>query len=196
MGELARRPNIQEELEKKRKKIYSSVSQTAKDMNSGLTLKGRVALVTGAAKRLGRHVAVRLAGEGADIAVHYGKSETEAHALVEEIKRQGRRAAAFSADLTNVQAISCLIAKAAGHFGQLDILINSAANFLRVKFGETTQESWMSPLIPTSGHPSSAHKLRRPTSLNPGKASSSISQTLADYSPGPNFCRTVFQRVG
>ena len=76
-------------------------------MNSGLTLKGRVALVTGAAKRLGRHVALHLAGEGADVAVHYGKSETEAHALVEEIEKQGRRAAAFSADLTNVEAIAC-----------------------------------------------------------------------------------------
>jgi pteridine reductase len=98
-------------------------------MNSGLTLEGRVALVTGAAKRLGRHVALHLAGEGADIAVHYGKSETEAHALVEEIERQGRCAAAFSADLTNVQAIPCLIEQVVDHFGQLDILINSSGQF-------------------------------------------------------------------
>ena len=76
------------------------------------------------------------------IAVHYGKSETEAHALVEEIKRQGRRAAAFSADLTNVQTIPYLIEQVAGHFGRLDILINSAANFLQARFGETTQKSW------------------------------------------------------
>ena len=79
MGELGPALNIQEDHEKKRKKIYFSVSRTAKDMYSGLTLKGRVALVTGAAKRLGRHVALHFAGEGADIAVHYGKSETEAH---------------------------------------------------------------------------------------------------------------------
>jgi NAD(P)-dependent dehydrogenase (short-subunit alcohol dehydrogenase family) len=111
-------------------------------MNSGLTLEGRVALVTGAAKRLGRHVALHLAGEGADIAVHYRKSETEAHALVEEIERQGRRAATFSADLTNVEAIACLTEQVAGHFGRLDILINSAANFVHAKFGETTQNSW------------------------------------------------------
>jgi len=111
-------------------------------MNSGLTLEGRVALVTGAAKRLGRHVALHLAAEGADIAVHYGKSGTEAHALVEEIEGQGRRAAAFSANLTNVQAISWLIEQVAAHFGRLDILINSAANFLQAKFGETTQKSW------------------------------------------------------
>jgi len=76
------------------------------------------------------------------IAVHYGKSETEAHALVEEIERQGRRAAAFSADLTNVQTIPYLIEQVAGHFGRLDILINSAANFLQARFGETTQKSW------------------------------------------------------
>jgi NAD(P)-dependent dehydrogenase (short-subunit alcohol dehydrogenase family) len=91
----------------------------AEVMNSDLTLKGRVALVTGAAKRLGRHVALHLAGEGADIAVHYGNSETEAHTLVEEIEKQGRRAGAFSADLTNVEAIPCLIEQVAGHFGRL-----------------------------------------------------------------------------
>jgi NAD(P)-dependent dehydrogenase (short-subunit alcohol dehydrogenase family) len=118
------------------------MSQAAIDMDSGLKLEGRVALVTGAAKRLGRYVASHLASEGADIAVHYGKSETEARTLVEEIERQGRRAAAFSADLTNVEAIPCLIEQVAGHFGRLDILINSAANFLQAKFGETTRESW------------------------------------------------------
>ena len=118
------------------------MSQAAIDMDSGLKLEGRVALVTGAAKRLGRYVAMHLASEGADIAVHYGKSETEARTLVEEIERQGRRAAAFSADLTNVQTIPYLIEQVAGHFGRLDILINSAANFLQARFGETTQKSW------------------------------------------------------
>src|SRR5215831_619733 len=100
------------------------MSQAAIDMDSDLTLEGRVALVTGAAKRLGRYVALHLAGEGADIAVHYGKSETEARTLVEEIERQGRRAVAFSADLTNVEVIPRLIEQVAGHFGRLDILIN------------------------------------------------------------------------
>ena len=101
--------NIQERARDKTEENFFLVSQAAIDMNSGLTLEGRVALVTGAAKRLGLHLALHLAGEGADIAVHYGKSETEAHALVEEIKRQGRRAAAFSGDLTNEQAIPSLI---------------------------------------------------------------------------------------
>src|SRR5215470_12697681 len=99
--------NIQERARDKTEENFFLVSQAAIDMNSGLTLEGGVALVTGAAKRLGRHLPLHLAGEGADIGVHYGKSETEAHALVEEIERQGRHAAAFSADFTNVQAIAC-----------------------------------------------------------------------------------------
>jgi pteridine reductase len=105
-------------------------------------LEGRVALVTGAGKRLGRAVALRLAAEGADVAVHYGKSAAEAREVVAEIEKLGRRAAAFSAELTNVPAIQKLVADVAAHFGRLDILINSAANFLQTKFGETSEASW------------------------------------------------------
>jgi pteridine reductase len=105
-------------------------------------LSGRVALITGAAKRLGRAVALRLAREGADIAIHYGKSAKDAQELQSEIEKLGRRAAIFSAELTDVAAIQKLVADAASHFGQLDILINSAANFLETKFGETTEKTW------------------------------------------------------
>jgi NAD(P)-dependent dehydrogenase (short-subunit alcohol dehydrogenase family) len=105
-------------------------------------LQGRVALVTGGAKRLGRVVALRLAREGADVAVHYGKSAAEARALVAEIQKMGRRAAPFSAELTSLPAIQKLVADVVAHFGKLDILVNGAANFLETKFGETTEHSW------------------------------------------------------
>ena len=105
-------------------------------------LQGRVALVTGGAKRLGRTVALRLAYEGADVAVHYGKSAAEAHEAVGEIEKMGRRAAAFSAELTSIPAIQKLVADVVAHFGQLDILVNGAANFLETKFGVTTEQSW------------------------------------------------------
>jgi pteridine reductase len=105
-------------------------------------LAGAVALVTGAGKRLGRAVALRLAAEGADVAVHYGKSTAEAREVVGEIEKLGRRAAAFSAELTSVPAIRKLVTDAAMHFGRLDILINCAANFLQTKFGETSEASW------------------------------------------------------
>lgn len=105
-------------------------------------LQGRAALVTGAAKRLGRVVALRLAREGADVAVHYGKSSAEAEELVSEIEKLGRRAAAFPAELTDVAAIRKLVVDVAAHYGRLDILVNSAANFLETKFAETTEAKW------------------------------------------------------
>jgi pteridine reductase len=105
-------------------------------------LAGRVALVTGAAKRLGRTVALRLAREGADVAIHYGKSAAEAHELAGEIERFGRRAAAFSAELTDVSEIRKLVRDVVAQFGGLDILINGAANFLETKFGQTTEKTW------------------------------------------------------
>ncbi len=103
---------------------------------------GRVALVTGAGKRLGRAVALRLASEGADVAVHYGKSEAEARQVVSEIEKLGRRGAAFSAELTDVAAIQKLVQGVASRFARLDILVNCAANFLETKFGETNEATW------------------------------------------------------
>lgn len=105
-------------------------------------LSGRVALVTGAAKRLGRHIALRLAKEGADIAIHYGKSVAEAHEVVHQIQQFGRRSAAFQAELTNILEITQLVARVMAHFGRLDILINTAANFIETNFAETTEATW------------------------------------------------------
>jgi pteridine reductase len=111
-------------------------------MSDEKKLAGRVALVTGAGKRLGRAVAQRLAGEGADVAVHYGKSEVEAREVVAEIEKMGRRATAFSAELTDVAAIQKLVQNVASRFARLDILVNCAANFLETKFGETSEATW------------------------------------------------------
>ena len=111
-------------------------------MSEEKKLAGRVALVTGAGKRLGRAVALRLASEGADVAVHYGKSETEAREVVREIETMGRRASAFSAELTDVGAIQRLVQSVASRFARLDILVNCAANFLETKFGETNEATW------------------------------------------------------
>jgi pteridine reductase len=111
-------------------------------MSDEKKLAGRVALVTGAGKRLGRAVALRLAGEGADVAVHYGKSEAEAREVVAEIEKMGRRATAFSAELTDVAAIQKLVQNVASRFARLDILVNCAANFLETKFGETSEATW------------------------------------------------------
>jgi pteridine reductase len=105
-------------------------------------LAGRVALVTGAGKRLGRAVALRLAEEGADVAVHYRNSEGEARETVAAIEKLGRRAVPIAADLSSVSEIRRLVAQAGGEFGRLDVLVNSAANFLPGSVISTTEEIW------------------------------------------------------
>jgi pteridine reductase len=106
------------------------------------SLQGRVALVTGSAKRLGRAVALRLAEEGADIAIHYRSSATEAQSAVAEIEKLGHRAVAISADLRVIPEIRRLFDETTKHFGRLDILVNSAANFLPASIISTTEEIW------------------------------------------------------
>lgn len=106
------------------------------------SLERKVALVTGAAKRLGRAVALRLAEEGADLVIHYRSSEKEAQDAVHEIEKLGRRAVAIPADLSNVSQIKRLVDEAAKHFGRLDILVNSGANFLPGSMVSTTEEIW------------------------------------------------------
>src|SRR3989440_2177778 len=106
------------------------------------SLARQVALVTGSAKRLGRAVAVRLAQEGADVIIHHRTSTVDAQSEVAEIEKMGRRSCAIAADLTNVAEIKRLFDETAKQFGQLDILVNSAANFLPSSIISTTEEIW------------------------------------------------------
>src|SRR5580658_6334014 len=108
----------------------------------GASLAGKVALVTGSAKRLGKAVALRLASEGADLVIHHGNSHAEAQETVGKIEKTGRRAVALSADLRKVDQIRKLFVDVAKEFGRLDILVNSAANFLPASIVSTTEEIW------------------------------------------------------
>jgi pteridine reductase len=108
----------------------------------GEPLQGRVALVTGSAKRLGRAVALRLAEEGADVVIHHRTSGVEAASAVAEIEKLGRRAVAIGADLGKISDIKRLFHETGEHFGRLDILVNSAANFLHTEFASTPEQTW------------------------------------------------------
>jgi pteridine reductase len=103
-------------------------------------------MVTGAAKRLGRAVALRLAEEGAHVVIHYRNSQREAQDAVKEIEKLGRRASAIAANLCEVAEIKRLFDEAGKHFGRLDILVNSAANFLPASMVSTTEQIWDSAL--------------------------------------------------
>lgn len=119
------------------------MSDLHSDLKANLKPNGaRVALVTGAAKRLGRAVALRLAAEGADVVVHYGLSQKEAQETANEIEKLGRRAVAIPADLAKIEEIKNLFAQANKHFGRLDILVNCAANFIETEFAQTTEADW------------------------------------------------------
>lgn len=98
--------------------------------------------MTGAGKRLGRAVALRLAEEGMDVAVHYRDSAKDAAEVVGKIEELGQRAMAIQADLRNVDQIRRLLLEVGNEFGRLDLLVNSAANFLPGSIISTTEEIW------------------------------------------------------
>lgn len=106
----------------------------------GDDLRGRTALVTGGARRLGRAVSVALAEAGADVVVHYNRSEAEAREVVREIERLGRRAWAVPADLRHEEEVRTLFAEARRFAGPLHVLVNGASIFPASTFGEFTRE--------------------------------------------------------
>ena len=101
-------------------------------------LTGRVALVTGGAVRVGRAIALELADAGADVVIGYHRSAAEARATVADLSRRGVRALAIAADLGRPAAARRLVTEAARRLGRLDVLVNSAAVFVRTPFPDTT----------------------------------------------------------
>jgi NAD(P)-dependent dehydrogenase (short-subunit alcohol dehydrogenase family) len=93
------------------------------------SLAGKTALVTGGALRLGAAVARALAGEGADVVVHYGRSQAAAEALVQEVRAGGVSAWSLQADLMRQEEVDAVIPRALDLAEQLDILVNSASIF-------------------------------------------------------------------
>jgi len=107
-----------------------------------MELVGRVALVTGAGRRLGRALAAALAGRGMTLALHHHASGEGALALRDEIRAAGGRAECLAADLTDADVARDLPGRAIAAFGRLDVLVNSAAVMPRLRFEETTPEQW------------------------------------------------------
>jgi NAD(P)-dependent dehydrogenase (short-subunit alcohol dehydrogenase family) len=100
------------------------------------------ALVTGAGKRLGRAMALYLAGRGHDVAVHYASSADAAETVVAEIRAMGRRAQAFQADLLDEAQVQALIPAATAALGPLTVLVNNASIFEYDRIDTATRQSW------------------------------------------------------
>lgn len=117
------------------------------------------ALVTGAARRIGRAIALDLAAHGFDVAVHYRGSKPEAQAVVEEIGSTGRKAVALEADLADEGQAAALAARAAAALGPIALLVNNAAVFGFDRPQTADRASWerhmavnlRAPLVLTQG---------------------------------------------
>ena len=105
-------------------------------------MENKTALVTGAAIRVGKAIALRLASLGCDMVVHYRNSRDEAEETSEMIRNMGRKALLVQADLSDKEEAVRLAEESVAWQGNLAILVNSAANFPRVDFSEIDRSDW------------------------------------------------------
>lgn len=107
------------------------------------SLSGKVALITGAARRIGAEIGKQLHEAGMNIVLHYNSSEEEAISLCEQLnQRRKNSAAAIRADLQDAESGSALIKQAVKVWGGLDVLVNNASRFYRTQVGKVTEYAW------------------------------------------------------
>lgn len=105
-------------------------------------LKGRTALVTGGAKRIGRAIALALAAEGADVAITYRGSADEAVNTVRDLQEFGVRALAVQCDVQLEESVVEAVSAAVHHLGKLDLLVNNAGAFATVALEKISVDQW------------------------------------------------------
>jgi 3-oxoacyl-[acyl-carrier protein] reductase len=105
-------------------------------------LDGKVALVTGSGRNIGRATVLKLAGEGAHVVVNARSNQAEAEAVAREARERGVKALALIADVACKDQVDAMMARALSEFGRIDILINNAAIRPHKPFAELTMEDW------------------------------------------------------
>ena len=112
-------------------------------MSSPNSLDNHVALITGAARRIGAAIARTLHAQGADVAIHYRGSAEEAADLTDELNSQrADSAASYAADLTDTAGLNTLVEDVVAWRNRLDILVNNASSFYPTPVGEITEDQW------------------------------------------------------
>src|SRR5271156_653337 len=109
---------------------------------NGRLLSGRTTLVTGAAKRLGRAIALAAAERGANVAITYRESAREARAVIEELAALGVQALAVRCDVTDEKSVREMVKEVARELAGIDVLVNNAANYETAEFEKLTVAQW------------------------------------------------------
>jgi NAD(P)-dependent dehydrogenase (short-subunit alcohol dehydrogenase family) len=105
-------------------------------------LSGKVAMVTGGAKRLGRSAALALAQAGADLAITYLSSQKEIQRTTKELEKTGVRILAIRCDVTDAKSVRAAVKETVAELGGVDILVNNAGAYETVSFEDLTLEQW------------------------------------------------------
>jgi len=105
-------------------------------------LAGKVVLVTGGARRIGHAIALASAGAGAEVAITYLASESEARKTAREVEALGRRTMAVRCDVRSEKSAQTAVKAVLRHFGRLDVLVNNAGFYETAEFGDITPQQW------------------------------------------------------
>ena len=111
-------------------------------MSSSPDLSGRTALVTGSAARVGRELLLRIADHGADVAVHYNRSDAAAEATAAEARDLGVDAVTVGADITDPEAVDSMFEAIEAELGTVDVLVNNVGDFDARHWTDIEWESW------------------------------------------------------
>ena len=111
-----------------------------------MSLEGKVAIVTGSGRNIGRSIALALAKDGADVIVHARSNQSEVQSVVSEITSLGRKSLGLLADMGDRVAVEKMMSDALGEFGRVDIVVNNAAIRPHKSFIDMEYEDWRNVL--------------------------------------------------
>lgn len=159
-------------------------------------LAGRRALVTGGAVRLGRELALALAGMGLDVAVHYRSSAGPAEQTAADCRERGVRAVALAGDLGRADDCRRVVADAEAALGGVDVLVNSAANFVSAPFAQTTEEQLDAALAVNLKGPFFCSQAVAPGMIERGFGRIVNLSDVAGLEPWPRFAAHSASKAG
>ena len=150
-----------------------------------MSLEGKVALVTGSGRNIGRSIALALAEQGADVVVNARSNQAEAEAVAAEVGELGRKGLPLLADVGDRQQLEALLDTALAEFGRLDVVVNNAATRPSKSFSEMTYDDWRGVLATDLDSAFLTTKAALPGMLERGWGAGCQPQRVAGFSGPP-----------